>query len=360
MTALKIKRTVAVPTVLDPNTLYLVRNITTGFLEITVVGNDGASFRTVTLDDFSAWLANNPINTVGALTTARSITATGDADWTVNFDGAGNVSSALTLKDTGVIGGQYSNLVVNSKGLVTGIRALTAADIPAIPGSKINSELSVDTTGNAATSSKLQTSRFINGVLFDGSQDITINAADSTERIASNQKGVANGVAPLDSNGLVSSNFLPSYVDDVVEVTIFDELPGQPNAEDPEALPSKGKIYVVSPVEGDPEIYRWGGSSYILIPMGAGTADIAVRLAFARSISMTGDGTWSVSFDGSGNVSAVMSLADMSIAAGTYGNFQVDGKGRIVAIRALVASDIPSLSHTTVASSAGLKIVEEW
>ena len=48
-------------------------------------------------------------------------------------------------------------------------------------------------------------------------------------------KNVANGYAGLDSNGLISSTLLPSYVDDVLEYTDFASLPGTGQA---------GKIYV--------------------------------------------------------------------------------------------------------------------
>jgi len=54
------------------------------------------------------------------------------------------------------------------------------------------------TIANAAT---LRTARTINGVSFDGSANITINAVDSTARVASSSVGVADGVASLDVDG---------------------------------------------------------------------------------------------------------------------------------------------------------------
>lgn len=53
------------------------------------------------------------------LATPRSINLTGDATGSVTFDGSSNVSTALTLPDTGVGGGTYTRVTVNSKGLVT-------------------------------------------------------------------------------------------------------------------------------------------------------------------------------------------------------------------------------------------------
>ena len=46
-------------------------------------------------------------------------------------------------------------------------------------------------------------------------------SASDVGAIPTSQKGVAGGVAELDSNGLVSSSQLPSYVDDVIEVVEF-------------------------------------------------------------------------------------------------------------------------------------------
>lgn len=73
--------------------------------------------------------------------------------------------------------------------------------------------------------------------------------------------GVADGIAPLDSNGLVPSIHLPSYVDDVVEVADFASLP--PTGE-------TGKIYVTI---DDGLIYRWSGSTYVNIAPSPGTTD---------------------------------------------------------------------------------------
>lgn len=59
------------------------------------------------------------------LTTARSITATGDGSWTVSFDGSAAVSAALTLAASGVGAGTYGSVTVNAKGLVTSADAIT-------------------------------------------------------------------------------------------------------------------------------------------------------------------------------------------------------------------------------------------
>jgi hypothetical protein len=112
-------------------------------------------------------------------------------------------------------------------------------------------------SGNAGSATVLQTARTINGVSFNGSANIVVNAVDATSRIATTEKGVANGVATLDATGLVPSSQLPSYVDDVLE---FANLAGFPSTG------TTGKIYVAIDTN---KTYRWSGSAYVYITSGA-------------------------------------------------------------------------------------------
>ena len=75
--------------------------------------------------------------------------------------------------------------------------------------------------------------------------------------IPTSQKGVANGVATLDSNGLIPTTQLPSYVDDALEFANLASFP---------TTGETGKIYVALDTN---LTYRWGGSSYIQIASGA-------------------------------------------------------------------------------------------
>jgi hypothetical protein len=67
----------------------------------------------------------------------------------------------------------------------------------------------------------------------------------------------------------------------------------------------------------------------------AGTANAANILSTARTIAASGDATWSVSFDGSANVTSALTLANTGVTATTYGTstavptIAVDSKGRI-------------------------------
>jgi len=70
-------------------------------------------------------------------------------------------------------------------------------------------------------------------------------------------KGAVNGYAGLGADGLVPSAQLPSYVDDVLEVSSFATLP---------ATGETGKIYVTLDTN---KTYRWSGSAYVYITSGA-------------------------------------------------------------------------------------------
>ena len=62
-----------------------------------------------------------------------------------------------------------------------------------------------------------------------------------------------------------------------------------------------------------------------------GNAATATRLATARTVSVSGDATGSVGFDGTVNVNIPLTLADTGVPAGTYTKVTVDAKGRVLA-----------------------------
>lgn len=229
------------------------------------------------------------VNSASELATARSISATGDATWSVSFDGSSDVTANLTLSDSGVLAGTFGTatslvpFTVDSKGRITS----TSAPVTITPSFS-------DVTNKPSSLAGY-------GIL---------------DAVNINQLGASNGVATL-VNGFVNPSQLPSYVDDVVEYATFGNFP---------VTGDTGKIFVDASTN---KIYRWSGSVYIEISPTAGNSDTATKLSTARNIAITGDGAWSVNFDGSTDVSAALVLSATGVIAGSYTTVTTDAKGRI-------------------------------
>lgn len=206
----------------------------------------------------------------------------------------------LPLHGTADKATKLANQVKINGVLFDGSEDITVEDATKLPiDGKANSAVTADTAAEAThaaaadTATKLAAAVTINGVDFDGSKAITINAVDATPRIAASEKGVVNGVATLDAAGKVPAAQLPSYVDDVKEFENKDAFPKTGEAD---------KIYVDIDTGS---IYRWSGTQYIQINASVASADTAVKLATARKIA-------GVPFDGT---------ADITIPAGNVGAF---------------------------------------
>lgn len=84
---------------------------------------------------------------------------------------------------------------------------------------------------------------------------IGLSNVTNDAQVKRSEIGVANGVVPLGSNSLIPSQYLPSYVDDVIEVANYASLPSGDSAQ-------AGKIYVTLDTN---LTYRWGGTGYVEI-----------------------------------------------------------------------------------------------
>ena len=142
--------------------------------------------------------------------------------------------------------------------------------------------------------------------------------------IPSSQKGIANGVATLDSSGVIPANQLPSYVDDVLEFATLANFPSVGEA---------GKIYIAIETS---KTYRWTGTVYVAIG-GAEAADTALRLFTARTISISDGATGTATqFDGSANITIPITEIDATKIT----------KGLIPSAR------IPTLNQSTTGNAA--------
>lgn len=83
--------------------------------------------------------------------------------------------------------------------------------------------------------------------------DVGLGNVTNDAQVKRSEMGSPNGVATLDSNGLVPASQLPSYVDDILE---YDNVTAFPETGEP------GKIYVTKDTN---LTYRWTGSGYVEI-----------------------------------------------------------------------------------------------
>lgn len=134
--------------------------------------------------------------------------------------------------------------------------AIARSKADATLGSKISKEFSDRTQAVSTLQDSLDTEI---ARATKAEQDITSayetadTALQNNINAINNSKGVANGIATLDQNGLVPSSQLPSYVDDVIEVSTFSALPGTGES---------GKIYITQDTN---LTYRWSGTAYVEI-----------------------------------------------------------------------------------------------
>lgn len=123
-------------------------------------------------------------------------------------------------------------------------------------GEIVNSSSNQDTgTYNAylklpTTSGTLALMSDLSGVVVELTSIID-SLEDST--VLKTQVGVANGVAPLNESKMIPSEYLPSYVDDVLEFPTFDDFP-RPG--------ENGKIYVDKSTN---YTWRWSGTDYVQV-----------------------------------------------------------------------------------------------
>lgn len=335
----------ALPQTLAANALYFVAAANGQLMEVHMSNSQGTAARKVLGEaELNAAIAAYDAQGASKLAEAFELALGGDLAGAVSIDGSGDVTLTATLSDV-VAAGSAAFVTFNSKGQITGSRALTAADLPA--------EITSDTSGNAATAtlateaSKVTNALTVNGQEYDGS------AAVELELVPASAKGVAGGVATLDSSGLVPAAQLPSFVDDVLEANAYSDLPAAGEA---------NKLYVIltASIEnegtGDEfkvrsgDVFRWSGTRYVKVSDAVSTSDVADTLSETRQIGVSGDATGQAGFNGSGDAIFAVTLKNVGTAGEQAGIVTTDAAGRVTGSRALALSDLPAgIESTSVA-----------
>ena len=309
----------------------------------------GGGTRTMTMPAAQTTITGNA-GSATKLATARNISISGDVAGTATaFDGSKDISIEATVA---TLKGATSS-VAGAKGLVP---APTTSDIAKyLKGDGTwGTPNQTSVTGNAGTATKLQHARTIalsgavtgTATSFDGSANITIptTSVDGTKvtGIVPKATADASGNNIINTYAKKADVYTKSEVDSKVSgiysykgtVDSYDELPTTDVKTGDvynigTALDGKNYAAIVDSEGG----ITWddiGGkvdlSSYVTKTEAnnaylakSATASSATKLAAARTISLTGDTTGSVSFDGSANASIKTTLANSGVTAGTYG-----------------------------------------
>jgi hypothetical protein len=235
-----------------------------------------ASQSTLTVGSATSATTAATATTATRLATARSISITGDGTWTTSFDGSANSTGTLTLASVATAGTFGSSslipvLTVDQKGRVTGV---STTSVTASTSNTLATARNIAITGDATWS-----------VSFNGSANVSSDIILTTVNANPGTFG--------------SSTLVPQITVD-----------------------SKGRITSVAQVPVTT----------------AANADTANQLTTARTISASGDASWSVSFNGAANVDGTLNLTTVNSNVGSFGSASaipvvtVDAKGRVTAV----------------------------
>lgn len=154
----------------------------------------------------------------------------------------------------------------------------------------------------------------------------------------------ADIIALIGADGKISSNYLPSYVDDVIEGYYYNSKFYSDSSHTTEITGETGKIYVDLSTN---KTYRWGGTAY---------AEISESLALGTTSSTAYRGDYGNTAYGHATDASRLTTAKN---AGLY-KFGVTAEGHVASATAVEKSDITALgipgSDTTYTASDGVKI----
>lgn len=336
----------------------------TGTTTITSLGTAGAAgIRRTLIFDGALTLTHNATSLIcpGA---ANIVTVAGTvievvAESTANWRVVSITHPSLSIAELGYLNGVTSDIQ-------TQLNAKAALASPALTGTPVAPTAAVGTN-----TAQIATTAFVN--------------AEIATKINNSEKGVANGVATLDVNGKVTLTQIPDSVLGQLEyqgVWDFTILP---------TATQKGQYWIAS-ISGNGYVVGdwavWNGVAFdkvdntdavasvagrtgnvVLTKTDAGLANVdntadnvknvlsATKWTTARTLSLTGDVTGNVSFDGSANVNITTTVADDShnhVISNVDGlQAALDSKADKVSKQSLDSNSALRVSGTTVSLYKG-------
>jgi len=346
-----------------------------------------------TANTITAALAGNAATATKWLN-ARSLSLTGDA--TASFasvDGTANLSTAITLATVNSNVGSFGSttqipvVTVNAKGLVTGVTTASISTALNIAGGTGTDSVALGTdtltfeggTGVTTTVSDNKVS-FAIGQAVGTTSNVTFNNVTVNGTLTSDDITSAN--ISVSGNATITGNLTVQGTTTTVNSTTV-EL-GDANitlAKDATtAAQAEGAGLTVAGA-GATLTYssaddRWNLNKNLNVATvyGAlsGNATTASTLATARSITASGDASWTVNFDGSAAVSSALTLATVNANTGSFGNgttvpnFTVNSKGLITAAGSTViptatalVNGLASFTSTNFSVTGGLVAITQ-
>jgi hypothetical protein len=296
--------------------------------------------------------------------TARNLSLTGDATATLTgVDGSAAVSAAITLATVNSNIGNFGStttipvITVNAKGLVTAVSTASISTTLNVAGSTGTGTIALATdtltiaggTGVASSyNNTTKTTTLSIGQAVGTTDNVTFNNVTVNGSLNSDDITAANisvaGNATITGNLTVQGttttiNSTAVAVADV-NITLAKDATTQ-------AAANGAGLTVVGPTTPATFTYtsaddRWNLNKNLNVATvyGAlsGNASTATKLATARTLSTTGDATWTTTFDGSANVTAAITLATVNSNVGAFGSgttvptVTVNAKGLVTAV----------------------------
>lgn len=260
----------------------------------TIVFRDGTgSFAASTITANLIGSVDGNATTATTLQTARTING-------VSFNGSANISidaptPFLITFNNGGAGGASGTTFDGSVARTISYNTIGA---PSATGTGASGTWGISISGNAATATTLQTARTINGVSFNGSANISINAPTPQNlTFVNNGTGAASGTT----------------FDGSVARTISYNTVGAPSAGGAGA----SGTWSIN-ISGNAATATTASST-------SGNANTATTLATARSIGLSGVTATAQNFDGSGNISIPITAIPASLLTGTIADARISG-----------------------------------
>lgn len=229
-----------------------VKNEETGIYEMK--GTDNISIHKATKEKAGVMTAADKVNLDETLPNAIAQEVQDRKDAIEALDGKSEAALAQEVADRKAADTALDTKF--TKAVNDEATARTSADTAL--GARIDKEIADRTEADTALDNKLQNN---------------INTLEAKHDAFVATKGKADGFAPLDGNGLVPANHLPSYVDDVLEVyATYDVSPtgGLTNVQlytdaghQTPVVGESGKIYI-NVADGEPPYqFRWSGTKFV-------------------------------------------------------------------------------------------------